>query len=119
MNHAVIALVAGLIAASAAYLLALPLQLGAHPFWADQVLLYGAAIGALLALLSLRLPYALRVIGFVVLTGAAFAVAHIGKTRFAASFAEDALAGQMWFFGWHAVCASAVAATISAAYQTR
>jgi hypothetical protein len=29
----------------------------------------------------------------------------IGKARFSASYAEDAVAGRMWFFGWIGIVA--------------
>ncbi|MCR8723812.1 hypothetical protein [Frigidibacter sp. ROC022] len=86
--------------------------LGAHPWWAVKVGWLGAMIGAALALALLALqlrPGLLAGLGLVALAGAG-AVTFIGKTRFAASYAEDALAGQMWFFGWIAVMAGAVVA---------
>jgi len=39
--------------------------------------------------------------------------------RFAASYAENAFAGQMWFFGWHAVCIFAMATIVTTAYRPR
>ncbi|WP_171175956.1 hypothetical protein [Ruegeria sp. HKCCD8929] len=71
----------------------------------------GLPIGVLLAAAAwaLAVPTVLRLIGFGLLTVVAFGIAHFGKTRFAASFAEDALAGQAWYFGWIATCALAVA----------
>ena len=80
-------------------------SLGAHPFWAIKVALIGAPAGAVLAVI---LRYATRfqwtsALAALVLTGLAFALAHMGKTRFAASYAEDIQAGQLWYFGWIAV----------------
>ncbi|WP_296426520.1 hypothetical protein [Yoonia sp.] len=115
----VIAIAIGFAAAAAAYALKLPLRFGAHPFWADQALLWGAAIGAILALITSRTHYSLRVLSFTTLTAGAYAVAHIGKMRFAASYAENAFAGQMWFFGWHAVCIFAMATIVTTAYRPR
>lgn len=31
---------------------------------------------------------------------ASFGLATLGKARFAATFGEDQLAGQLWYFGW-------------------
>ena len=89
--------------------------LGAHPFWADKTILLGTPIGLILGYYSVRLPYARAIVGLVGLTVVTFAIAHTGKTRFAASFAEDAFAGTMWFFGWHAVVICAIAALFVAA----
>ena len=108
MRWAVAIAVAVLAAAIASYM-KLPLQLGAHPVWADKVVFRGALIGIVLVIASSRLQYAARAVGLAVLTGIAYGIAHIGKTRFAASYAEDAFAGQIWFLGWHGVCAFAVA----------
>lgn len=77
-------------------------RLGAHPFWAVKTGGIGAAIGAGLAvvLALLRTKVALRIgLGVAVLV-AGYAAARLGAARFAASYAEDALAGRMWFFGW-------------------
>ncbi|MEX0365027.1 MAG: hypothetical protein AB3N22_03090 [Ruegeria sp.] len=86
-------------------------SLGAHPWWADKVIWIGLPIGVLLATTTwaLAVPRVLRLVGFGLLTAVAFGIAHFGKTRFAASFAEDALAGHAWYFGWIATCALAVA----------
>lgn len=92
--------------------LGLTSYLGAHPVaWPVKVALIGAPLGAVIALaargvLPSRLP---RLIGFALLLGAAFGLAHHGKLTFVASYAEDALAGQFWFFGWIATCAMATA----------
>ena len=79
--------------------------LGAHPFWATQIALIGAPAGAVLAII---LRFATRfqwtsAFAALVLTGLALAMATMGKTRFAASYAEDVQAGQLWYFGWIAV----------------
>ncbi len=114
-----LAILLGLVVAATAYYFKLPLKLGAHPFWADQVLVWGTPIGIVLALATMRLHAIGRVIGFVVLTGIAYAIANTGKTRFAASYAEDSFAGQMWFFGWHATFACVIAAFVSASLAKR
>ncbi len=88
--------------------------LGAHPFWATQITLIGAPIGLFLAwLAALRLPGIPAVIGFAILTGAALATARYGQAGFAASFAEDQFAGQLWYFGWIASAAGFAALVAS------
>lgn len=90
------------LALGAAWAVDLPKALGAHPWWSGDVLLYGGVPGVILALVVLWLsnrtlwPAA----AFTVLTGLAWGAATIGQMRFAASYAEDALAGRAWFFGW-------------------
>lgn len=80
-------------------------SLGAHPVWSTQIALIGAPIGAILAII-LRFATRFRwtsALAASVLTGMAFAMATMGKSRFAASYAEDVQAGQLWYFGWIAV----------------
>ena len=38
--------------------------------------------------------------GFFAVLALSLIVAVVGKARFAASYADDQFAGQMWFFGW-------------------
>lgn len=83
--------------------------LGAHPYWAQQVVWIGIAIGGAVFVLS-RLWHRHRWMKLAlaaVLLGLSYAVAEEGKARFAASFAEDFMAGRMWYFGWMAVVAFA------------
>lgn len=85
--------------------LGLSQTLGAHPIWATKIALIGAPVGAVLAVI---LHFATRfrwtsALAAMVLTGLALAMATMGKTRFAASYAEDVQAGQLWYFGWIAV----------------
>jgi len=102
--------------AVAAYLTGATQTLGAHPFWAEKVIILGAPMGIALGYIATRIRYGLAVAGLAGLTIAALAVAHLGKTRFAASYdAEDALAGQMWFLGWHVVVVFALATLFVAA----
>ena len=90
---------------------------GAHPVaWPFQVALIGAPIGAIIAVAAgyfLRSKL-VRMIPFIILLLIAWGLAHYGKTEFAASYAEDRLAGKFWYFGWIATCAMAtsVLATI-------
>ncbi len=104
-----------LLIAGAATALDLPRMFGAHPWWSVKVIWIGLPVGlgfyAASASLSLSSP--VQLVGFTVLTSLSYIVAVLGKTRFAASYAEDALAGQMWYFGWVGACAFAAAALIS------
>ena len=88
-----------------AALLGLSQSLGAHPIWSTKIALIGAPMGAVLAVI-LRLATRFRwtsALAALILTGMALAMATMGKTRFAASYAEDIQAGQLWYFGWIAV----------------
>lgn len=93
----------------------LPKLLGAHPWWSTKVIWIGVPVGLILHGLSAAVNTSLlvRLIGFPALTAFGYAIATIGQIRFAASYAEDAFAGQMWYFGWIATCAFAAAALIS------
>lgn len=86
--------------------------LGAHPWWAERVAYYAIAPGvvAVAALAALRLTTAPRVAVACGLLAVAYGVAHVGGARFAASYAEDAAAGRMWFFGWIGTAAMAILA---------
>lgn len=110
--------IALLSAAALTYVTGLPQILGAHPWWADKVIVLGVPIGIGLATTAwaLRISRPARLIGFSLLTLAAFGIAHSGKLRFAASYAEDMLAGQAWYFGWIATCALA-AATLASVFR--
>ena len=114
-------LVLPLIAAGLFYATGLTQTLGAHPFWAQKVIWIGVGLGvplgAILWGLGLRKPA--RLIGVAVLTLAAFATAYVGKSRFAASYAEDTIAGYMWYFGWMATCVLVFALISSAVWATR
>lgn len=104
-----IALIGALFAVFAAgAILGLPEALGAHPFWAVRAGVIGSAIGAACLILLLWLGLSsgrilvLSGICLILSSGAAW----FGKRAFAASFAEDVLAGRFWFFGWFAIAAS-------------
>jgi len=107
-------------AALLAYAAGVTLTLGAHPWWADKVIWIGLPVGLALAGLAwaLRLSWMTSVTGFALLTLTAGATARIGKTRFAASFAEDTVGGLMWYYGWIAVCALS-AATLASLFRDR
>ena len=104
MSKFVPALVAVAIGALGAYLWGLTQLFGAHPFWVDNVLFIGAPIGLILGLVFTRVPYVVSLAILTVATLLSIAATYWGKRRFAASYAEDALAGQFWYFGWIAIC---------------
>ncbi|SLN77753.1 hypothetical protein ROA7023_04498 [Roseisalinus antarcticus] len=97
-----VAVTASLVAASLA---GLPEALGAHPWWAQQSGIIGGAGGAVLWLVLRRagLSFAALVVVAVAALLASVAAAYFGKQVFAASFAENALAGRFWYFGWFAI----------------
>lgn len=110
-----------LMAALVLYATDLTQTLGAHPWWAVRVIWIGVCLGLLISamLWGLRVPYLIRLSGLIPLTLAAIAITYTGKIRFAASFAEDTLAGQMWYFGWMAICTFALAVMATAVWPDR
>ncbi|MCB9992435.1 MAG: hypothetical protein H6873_02135 [Hyphomicrobiaceae bacterium] len=97
----------------------IPEALGAHPFWAVKVGLYGAP-AALIAWLVLRAfgvgAGPTLILSAVVLVAAALS-AHFGKEIFAASYARNTLAGRFWYVGW--ITAMGAATTLLAAIIAR
>ncbi len=87
-----------------------------HPFWSSKVNTIGMIIGSVISvgllfaiagqkrrsLVALILMAVLAIIAY-------FVTAHF-KEVFAASYAEDALAGKIWYFGFMAFIASAYGA---------
>ncbi|UZD90026.1 hypothetical protein [Cognatishimia activa] len=98
----------------------IPKELGAHPWWSQQVLLTGALVGLVVGLILDRFLKGglTAVLGLFIAATIGFGVAKYGQTQFAASFAEDAFAGQLWFFGWH-VTSIMTFATIASASLLR
>jgi len=95
---------------------------GAHPVaWPFQVALIGAPIGAFIAVVAgFVLPSKLvRLILFFALLLLVWGVAEYGKLEFAASYAEDRLAGKLWYYGWIAVCAMLTSVLATAADRKR
>lgn len=80
----------------------IPKDLGAHPWWSQNVILYGGPAGVASALLMALTPIRLdiQLIAALGLTIAAVVIARNGGFAFAASYADDTAAGQRWFFGW-------------------
>jgi len=100
----------------------LPRILGAHPFWAQQTGVIGGIGGALLWLAQRRvgLSSSMQVITAIVALSLSATAAYFGKQVFAASFAENWIAGRFWYFGWFAVSGSVaflLAATIAGALR--
>jgi len=101
-----------------------PQSLGAHPWWSMQVIVIGAPAGLLLAAVAAfsGLAAGPRIALFALIAAGAFAAASWGKVEFAASYAENALAGRFWFLGWigtAAGVAALLAALVSLAYPGR
>ena len=97
---------------------------GAHPWWSMQVIVIGAPAGLLLAGATALAGLAAgpRITLFALIAAGAFAAASWGKAEFAASYAENALAGRFWFLGWigtAAGTAALLAALFSLAYPGR
>ena len=92
-------LIAAILVITAAYY-GLSKNLGAHPFWSVQVAWAGVPIGLILAFLFRRRRWSVRIGLFSTLLAVSGFAAHFGRLRFAASFAEDRLAGQFWYLGW-------------------
>ena len=87
------------------------LAFGAHPWWALKVGYLGTAIGVpvWLGMRALGASGRVRLVLAATALLVAMVATGVGKPRFAASFAEDALAGRFWFIGWIAVMAAAFA----------
>lgn len=119
---AVAVIAAALVVAAAA--LGLTKALGAHPFWSLRIALIGAPLGLALwaAARALRWPTGRQIIVIAALLSVTVAAAILGKRLFAASFAEDRLAGLFWYFGWigtAAVTTALIAALLAAALNAR
>ena len=100
-------LLTALVVMGGAYL-GLSRWLGAHPYWMVQVAWIGVAVGVVLAILcaALRVPTAIVAATSVVFLGLSLSAAKYGKLGFAASYGEDRLAGNFWYFGSMAVAAA-------------
>ena len=92
-----------------AYATQVTAQLGAHPFWAASVVVWGGILAAGISFSPWPRNRFWRVGGLLALTLVSFALATEGKSAFAASYAEDGFAGQRWYFGWILTCAFALA----------
>lgn len=98
--------------------------LGAHPFWATKVVYLGVAIGAVISIPLLfliqknwflsKIPV---IVTAVVTLGIAAVTLLYGKAEFAASYAENAFAGKVWYLGFIALFAG-IFLVIATAYHT-
>jgi len=87
----------------------IPKSLGAHPIWSFKIALIGAPVGIFLSMILRGMSWPRR-IGFCLVALILSAIAaHQGRLNFVASYAENQLAGQFWYFGWIAVAASITA----------
>ena len=98
--------------------------LGAHPFWAPKVTYIGIALGIAITILTLIVSNRIGrnsmwvPAGFFVITIVVAAVTLLyGKAEFAASYAENAFAGRVWYIGFMALIAGAFV-TVAALWQT-
>ena len=93
----------------------IPKSLGAHPFWDIKIAWIGAPIGLILAFITraLNWRWPSRMLIFIVLLAIAGLAAHQGRLQFAASYAENQLAGQFWYLGWIANAAFSAALIVS------
>ncbi len=117
MKRIVVAVGIGLVTALIFYLIELTTLAGAHPRWVNQLFYSGAGLGTVIAVIAIQFAFVPRTIALSFLVIAAYLTADYGKARFAASFAEDAVAGQMWYFGWHALCIAMIAHVMSSTYE--
>ena len=84
------------------YALDLPKTLGAHPWWSHQVVLVSGGLGIVAGFFLKRAQPISGAGMMLVMAISGYILAGIGKEQFAISFAEDKLAGQIWYFSWHA-----------------
>ncbi len=87
----------------------IPKSLGAHPFWSTKIALIGVPVGLVLAVLIRKVSWPRRLGICLIALFLAAVAAHQGRLVFAASFAENHLAGLFWFYGWIAVAAATTA----------
>jgi len=86
-------------------------MLGGHPFWSASATYLGLGIGAVVALFShlvlTKHPrWTKLLLGvFVALTITGITASTYGKIDFVASYAEDRLAGRIWYYGFIAFIA--------------
>ena len=81
-------------------------MLGAHPFWSQSATYLGIGIGATLAIISYAMLTKrprwrkLHLAIFVSITAIGITASTYGKIDFVASYADDRLAGRIWYFGF-------------------
>ena len=100
-------IIAAVILIAAAYL-GVTESLGAHPFWSVKIAYIGVVIGVVIYAFSWvwQGSWLSKFIAFFALLVIAAGATYWGKTQFAASYAENVLAGRFWYFGWIAIAAA-------------
>lgn len=108
MKHAVLVALP-IAAACLAVVFNVPQSLGAHPWWSDTVVWIGLPLGVGIAAFVHWLALRHGAMIMTVCMAASYGLAAFGKARFVASYADDVLAGRIWYFGWIgvAICATA------------
>ena len=83
-------------------------MLGAHPWWAFKVGYFGVIIGVVIYVVQSfwHGSFSTKALMISVALLAMTVTVWIGKARFSASYAEDAVAGKMWFFDWIGIVAA-------------
>lgn len=81
---------------------------GAHPWWSRTNLMIGGGLGIATAFAAGFLPGAapIKIAVFAALAAFFYWAAYVGGVQFAASYGEDAQAGQLWYLGWIATPAA-------------
>jgi hypothetical protein len=94
--------------------------LGAHPFWSAKATYIGIGVGIALSLSALLLTKRFNFSNLAVLLGLVITTALIaaitllyGKAQFAASYAENAFAGRVWFVGFMGLIGTLFASLIA------
>ena len=114
MSRIISAVLLGAIIPVAAAFVGVNQALGAHPYWAMSTALIGVPFGLVWALILFRrIPRWFLILSLASITALGIAAAWYGKTQFAASYAEDVLAGRFWYYGWFLIPAG-VAGLITA-----
>jgi len=87
-------------------------MLGGHPYWSQSATYIGAGIGvvvfAALWFATIRLGWQVKYIAVTMLAVLviAFVVSTLGKREFVGSYAENRLAGRIWYYGFVAFIAA-------------
>ena len=99
----------------AAYFAGIWPMLGGHPYWSQSATYIGAGVGVVVFIalwlamtkLGWRVKYiALAVLAILVLS---FVISTLGKRDFVGSYAENRLAGRIWYYSFIAFIAALLA----------